>query len=104
MDFSWLTNFISSAIDRLIGLLQNLLIDLCNLLISAIASAGVAVIDLLPTASSLPSNGSFESSFLGVVNWFLPVNGLVDCLAFYFAGYLLYMASAPLLRWFKVVR
>lgn len=104
MDFSWLTDFISSAIDRLLGLLYNSLIKLINLLIAGLASAATYVIGLFPASSSLPSSGVVDGSFLGTINWFLPITGLIQCLGIYFAGWLLYIGLAPLGRWLKVTK
>lgn len=102
-DFSWLTNFISSMLDRLIGLLHNLVIDFCNAVIVALSSAVLAVVNFLPSGSA-SSAGSVSSLFLGTINWFLPIPGIIASLTMYFSGWLLYMGIAPLTRWFKVTK
>lgn len=103
MDFSWLTGFISSAITALVGYIENLFYTCGNALISGVASACSAVINLLPSGS-FSGAGSVASSVLPVLNWFLPISGIITCLGLYFSAWLLYLGSAPLLRWFKVTK
>ena len=103
MDFSWLTGFISSAIDRLLKLLEYLFYGFCNAVIKGLATACAAVLSLLPSGT-FSAGPSIDTSVLPYLNWFLPISGIVYSLGLYFAGYLCYIGAAPVLRWFKVVR
>lgn len=103
MDFSWLTGFITSAITSIVGWITNLFYDFCNAFIVALAAACSAVLSVLPTGS-FNAGPSVDSSFLPTLNWFLPVSGILNSLSLYFVGYLLYIGSAPVLRWFKVTK
>ena len=103
MDWSWLTGFITSAIQALIGYVENLFYTFANSVISGVASACSAGISLLPSGS-ISSAGSVASSVLPVLNWFLPISGILTSLGLYFSAWLLYLGSAPLLRWFKVTK
>jgi len=98
-DFSWLADFLKSCIDYF----YDKLIQLINLLILSIGTALDLVLSLFPSGSNLSlSVPSFE--YFGVVNWFLPVSGILVSLAIYTAALLSYLVVAPFARWLKLMR
>lgn len=103
MDFSWLTDWLIGALEWFGQLIKNGIIEIINALIVAIAAICDAVIALLPE-SSYTAPGTVESTWLGVVNWFLPLNHIIYSLGMYLAAVLVLFGIGPVLRWLKVVR
>jgi len=103
MDFSWLTSWIVSVIDLFIGLIYNTFVKFINIFIYDLVAVAKVIVNSMPSIDVV-STPSIETSLIPYINWFLPVSGLVISLNFYFAGLFLYLISAPLLRWFKIVK
>lgn len=103
MDFSWLTDWIVGVFDWFLQEIINGLIWIINQTILAICALAGMIIDLLPSASyTVP--GGIDSSWLGVMNWFLPINHIVASLAVYISAMLVLFGVGPILRWVKMVR
>lgn len=106
-----LLEFLKNCCTWLIDKVEFVFITVVNALISAVAAVAGAVISVLPASapgdtvpSALPDTLFAGNSFLGVLNWFLPVNHIVASLMFYLSAVVIYFTVAPLLRWVKILK
>lgn len=86
-------------------LIHNVIVRVANKLIEGIAAAGNVAIHALPTYTA-PTPGELVDSvgFISALNWVLPIGFFLDCMTMFIFGYLAFNASAPILRWTKIVR
>ena len=103
MDFSWMTDWLVNILRWFGQAIYNGTIKLVNAIIIALAAFVDTVLSLLPT-TSYSTDGAFDSSWLGTLNWFLPISHMVNALAMYAAAVTLLFSVGPILRWLKVVR
>lgn len=101
---AWLMGFAKSFIIWLL----NGGVDLINASISGFVSFVLGIIGMFPSGSNMPSlptipSGSSWVAFINAINWFFPLDFLVQILTFSSTAMLAYLAIAPLARWIKLL-
>ena len=101
--FEALFNFLVDLLVWICNVFLNLFIDFINFTIQAIADAYSYIIGLLPDSCfvqlSLPSE---LLSHIHMVNWFIPLHAIVQCVTTFCCGMLGYMAIKPVLKFLHV--
>lgn len=100
-DFAeWLLTLVTWVFELLIGFV----VDLIQWLVGVLVSIAMTILNVLPEATPIQPPGEVYSSFLGIINWFLPINHINTSLMMYTAAIGLYFVTAPILRWIKVMK
>lgn len=98
-------NWLWKALLYLEAKLINSIIDTFNSLVVAVAAFATTVLDLLPTYT-VPTPGQIlnKGGILSLINWLMPVNFFVSCLAMMVAAFVVYHTLGPVFRWLKLLR
>ncbi len=103
--FEWIIRNLESVVEAF----KNSFLEIINLLIQAIANlieAGASLLPefSIPAVSSLTSvSDTIGAKILGAINWFIPFDLIVILVGIWGASELIYIVSAPVLRWLKLV-
>lgn len=98
-DWLWLA-FHSMAI-----IIHNVFVRMVNKMIEGIAASAQLAIQALPDYT-IPTPGQLVDNigFISALNWVLPISFFMDCMTMLVFGYFAFQASAPILRWTKIIR
>lgn len=105
MSLARLADWLWLAFHSFTILIHNAFVRIANKMIEGIAHAGDLAIQALPTYTA-PTPGQLIDGvgFISALNWVLPVGFFIDCMTMLIFGYLAFNASAPILRWTKIMR
>jgi hypothetical protein len=96
--FSQLMQFIYDLLFWCLQWISNIIIDIINALITGIAGVFQTVISWLPSQSVDLSVPPGLLDLASNINWFVPVGGMVACLALIGIAYIAYFAVRPILK------
>ncbi|MCE1226211.1 MAG: hypothetical protein LWW87_06955 [Geobacteraceae bacterium] len=105
MSLARLVDWLWFAFQSLSILIHNVIVRVFNKLIEGVAAAGDLAIQSLPTYTA-PTPGQLIDGigFISALNWVLPIGFFIDCMTMFIFGYLAFNASAPILRWTRLIR
>lgn len=82
---------------------MGILIDFVNLLIEKFVSISNIIFGILPDSPFKNLNASLDQTFLGYINWILPISEMIELLVLWAAAIAIYYTVSNILRIIKSI-
>ncbi len=99
---SQLLTWLYNAFAWCLAWIKNILIDVINLLIQAVAMVFGTVISWLPNSTVSLSVPQSLIDLGANINWLVPVSAIVNCLTLIAVAYVAYFAVRPILKFLQL--
>lgn len=82
---------------------MGILIDFANFLIKSFVSISNIIFSLLPDSPFKRLNEALDQTFLGYINWVLPISEMIEILVLWAAAVAIYYTVSNILRLIKSI-
>lgn len=82
---------------------MGILIDFVNLLIEKFVSISNIIFGILPDSPFKSLNAALDKTFLGYINWILPISEMIELLVLWAAAIAIYYTVSNILRIIKSI-
>lgn len=82
---------------------MGILIDFVNLLIKQFVNVSNLIFGILPDSPFKSLNNSLDKTFLGYINWILPISEMLEILVLWAAAIAIYYTVSNILRLIKSI-